>query len=140
MSTQEKINVVNRYVEEVWNKGNLDAVDELLAEDYTHLTPPPGMEPNREGFKNFVAMMQGAFPDLNLTVKETIADGNKVVQRYRSKGTHQGELMGNPPTGNEVQIDGISIYDVQNGRIVTDATQVDFAGLLTQIGAIPASG
>lgn len=138
MSTQDKVNVVNRYVEEVWNKGNLDAVDELLAEDYTHLTPPPGMEPNREGFKDFVAMMKSAIPDLTLTIEETIANGNKVVQRYTSRGTHQGQLMGNPPTGNEVAIDGISIYDVRNGRIVADATQVDFAGLLAQIGAIPA--
>lgn len=140
MSTQENINVVNRYMEEVWNKGNLDAVDELLAEDYTHLTPPPGMEPTREGFKHYVAMMQDAFPDLTLTAEDTVVDGDKVVQRYTSKGTHEGELMDIPPTGHTVQIDGISIYNVQDGRIVEDATQIDFAGLLAQIGAIPAPG
>lgn len=136
MTTQNKVNVVNRYIEEVWNKGNVDAVDELLAEDYTHLTPPPGLKPTREGFKKYVAMMQDAFPDLNLTVEETIVDGDKVVQRYKSKGTHRGELMGISPTGNTAQIDGISIYTVKDGKIVDDATQVDFAGLLAQIGAV----
>lgn len=140
MSTRDAIDVVDRYVEEVWNKGNLDAVDDLLAEDYTHLTPPPGMEPTREGFRKYVAMMKDAFPDLNLTVKDTIADGDKVVQRYTGEGTHEGELMDIPPTGNRIQIDGISIYTVQGGRIVEDATQVDFAGLLAQVNAIPTPG
>lgn len=136
----ENVAVVNRYVEEVWNEGNLDAVDELLAEDYVHGTPPPGMSPDREGFKQYVAMQKAAFPDLHITEEDTIVGGDKVVQRYTAQGTHEGELMGNAPTGNEVSINGISIYQVEDGQIVKDWTIVDLLGLMQQVGAVPGPG
>jgi steroid delta-isomerase-like uncharacterized protein len=138
MSREENVAVVNRYLEEIWNKGNLDAVDDLLSEDYRHGTPPPGMEPTREGFKQYVGMVKSAFPDLTLRAEDTIAEGDKVVQRNVGRGTHRGDFVDVPPTGKEVNIDGISIYQVRDGRIVKDWTIVDLMGLMQQIGAIPA--
>lgn len=137
MSRQENVAIVNRYMEEVWNEGNLDAVDELLAEEYVHGTPPPGMRPDREGFKQYVAMMREAFPDLSQTVEDTVAEGDKVVQRWTGRGTHTGALMGTSPTGTEVTIRGISIYRISGGKIARDWTIVDLLGLMQQLGVVP---
>ena len=137
LTQQERQNVavVNRYLEEVWNAGNLNAVDELLAQEYVHGTPAPGMPPGREGLKQFIAMMRAALPDLSHSVDDTIAHGDKVVQRSTARGTHKGELMGVPPTGTGVTIEGISIYQVIGGKIAKEWTIVDRLGLMQQIGA-----
>lgn len=137
MSNQEKIDVIERYSEEVMNKGNLDAVDELLADDYVHHTPPPGMEPTREGFKGFVAAAHAGLRDLTLTTDDILVQGDKVVQRWTNTGVHEGEFMGVPGTGNEVEFSGISIYTVREGQIIEDWTLFDGLGLMQQIGAIP---
>lgn len=137
MSTQENIRVIKRYSEEVMNQGNLDAVDELLAEDYVHHTPPPGMEPTRAGFKGFVASAHAGLDNLTLTTDDFLAQGDKVVQRWTNTGVHSGEFMGVPGTGKRVEFSGISIYTVRDGQIVEDWTLFDTVGLMQQIGAIP---
>lgn len=137
MTAQDKIQVVERYTDEVWNKGNLDVIDELLADDYTHQTPPPGFEGTREGFKKFARMARTAMPDLHNTTEEIFAHEDKVVQRWTGRGTHQGEFMGTKPTGKKVEFSGISILRVQDGKITEDWTRADMMGLLQQMGAIP---
>lgn len=137
MSTQEKIEVIERYTEEVMTQGNLDAVDELLADDYVHHTPPPGMEPDREGFKAFVAAAHAGLHNLTLTTDEIIVQGNKVAQRWTNTAVHNGEFMGVPPTGNQVTFSGISIYTVRDGQIIEDWTHFDSMGLMQQLGAAP---
>lgn len=138
MSTQEKIEVIERYSEEVMNQGNLNAVDDLLADDYVHHTPPPGMEPNREGFKAFVAAAHSGLDNLTLTANDIIVQGDKVAQRWTNTGVHKGEFLGIPPTGNQVEFSGISIYTVRDGEIVEDWTHFDSMGLMQQLGAAPA--
>lgn len=137
MSAQKNRNLANRYAEEVWNKGNIDQIDELLAEDYQHGSPPPGVSPDREGFKQFVSMAHNAFPDYQLTVEDSLAQGDKVVQRWTARATHEGKFLGVPPTGNDVSFTGISIYQIEGGRIVRDWTRVDLMGLMQQIGTVP---
>lgn len=135
----ENVAVVNRYLEEVWNQGNLNVVDELFTEDYTR-DNPAGLPPNSEGFKQMAGMIHAAFPDLTLTVDETLTQGDKVVQRWSGRGTHDGELFGVPPTGNEVSYAGISIYRLEDGKIARDWTIVDMMGIMQQIGAVPGPG
>lgn len=137
MSTQENIKVIERYSQEVMNEGNLDAVEELLADDYVHHTPPPGMPPTREGFKQFVIDAHNGLGDLTLTTDDILAQGDKVVQRWTNSGVHSGPFLGVPATGEPVEFSGMSIYTVKDGRIVEDWTLFDAVGLMQQIGAIP---
>lgn len=137
---RENVTLVNRYVDEIWNQGNLDAVGELLAEDYVNETLPPGLPSNREGLKQMAGMMHAAFSDLTLTVEDTLAQNGKVVQRWSGRGRHTGELMGVPSSGNEVSYQGISVYHVADGKIAQDWTRVDLMGIMQQIGAAPGPG
>ena len=135
--SDENISVIERYSEEVMNNGNLDAVDELLADDYVHHTPPPGMPPNRNGFRQFVAAAHRGLADLTLTTDDILAQGNKVVQRWTNRAVHEGEFMGVPATGKEVEFSGTSIYTIRDGKIAEDWTLFDAVGLMQQLGAIP---
>lgn len=142
LTQQERENValVNRYVEEVWNEGNLDALDDLLAEEYVNDSFPPGTPPGQSGLEQTISMVRGGFPDLTLTPDDTVAEDDKVVQRWTGRGTHTGELMGVPPSGKEVSYQGISIYHVKDGKIAQDWTNVDLMGIMQQIGAAPGPG
>jgi steroid delta-isomerase-like uncharacterized protein len=125
---------------EIVAKGNLDTLDDALQEVYA-----PGIvlhEPDEdirgiEGLKQFVSMIRSALPDLRITLEDDIAEGNKVVSRWRAQGTHQGELMGIAPTGNQVGITGITIHRVEDGKIVEEWENWDALGMMQQIGAIP---
>ena len=131
--------VVDRLTEEVFNQGNVDVIDELVAEDFVEHDPMPGVEPDREGFKQFISTLRSAFPDLRTEVEDQIAEGDRVVERWRSTATHQGEFMGVPATGKRVTIEGMDISRIEAGKIVEHWTKVDILGLMEQLGAIPAS-
>jgi steroid delta-isomerase-like uncharacterized protein len=91
-----------------------------------------------EDFKQrWVSMFRTAFPDLQLSVEDQIAEGDRVVTRYTGRGTHQGELMGIPPTGNEVSVGGTIISRVSGGRIEEEWNNFDALGMMQQLGVIP---
>jgi steroid delta-isomerase-like uncharacterized protein len=138
MSTKEKenIKVIERYSQEIFNEGNLDAVYDLLADDYTHQTPPPGVAPTREGFKEFVSTAQSALDNNALITDDIFAYEDKVVQRWRTTGVHTGTFLGVPASNKSVEFSGISLYTVRNGKIVEDWTLFDMVGLMQQIGAM----
>ena len=138
--TQQLLNTINRYNEEVLNQGRIDLLDELLHEDYMHLTPPAGMTPDREGLKNFFRMVHAGLSDFQTTANDTVISGNKVVQRWTTTGTHEGEFLGIPASGSEVEFEGISIYELRDGKIYRDATISDMMSLMQQIEAVPALG
>ena len=96
MSEENKA-IEGRFIEEVLNKKNLAAADELVAEDFVELDPFPGQEQGREGLKQVLRMLFAAFPDLQWTIEELIAEGDKVVNRFTWHGTHRGEFLGIPP-------------------------------------------
>jgi steroid delta-isomerase-like uncharacterized protein len=137
MSEQNKA-LARRVVEEVWNRGNAAVVDETFAEDYTEHNPRPGQDVGIDGYKAGVAMMRSAFPDLHLDLQDVIAEGDRVAIRYTLHGTHEGELMGLPPSGNSVSSDGMVFARVQDDRIVERWGVQDMLTLLQQIGALAA--
>jgi steroid delta-isomerase-like uncharacterized protein len=142
MSTEENKAIVRRFYEEVWGKRNLAVADELLDAKVV-LHTPRQTEANivdREGYKQIVTYVYTAFPDLQATVEEMIAEGDKVVVRWAWQGTHQGEWQGIAPTGKPIRNEGITIFRLTNGRIVDDRFQGNGLGLMQQLGAIPAPG
>jgi steroid delta-isomerase-like uncharacterized protein len=81
--------------------------------------------------------MYEAFPDLNRPVDDLIAEGDKVVARWRAEGTHTGSFQGVPPTGRRASITGITIFRLRDGKIVEEWGESDMLGLLQQVGALP---
>jgi len=138
MSEENKA-IVRRFIEEVWNNGNLDAIDELISED--HVDHDPGREGTpggREGMRAFVQMYRSAYPDTHIEMGELVAEGDLVAGPWTATGTHRGELMGVPPTGRSITVTGMGMDRVRNGQIVESWANYDSLGMLTQIGAIPA--
>ena len=141
--SEENKSILRRVTDEVFTRGNLDVVDELLAPDYVLHDPgvPGGELRGTESFKQqWVSMFRSAFPDLQLSVEDQVAEGDKVVTRYTGRGTHQGELMGIPPTNNEAVVSGIIISRVSDGRIEEEWNNFDALGMMQQLGVIPEPG
>src|ERR687898_1283214 len=125
MSTEENKALVRREQEELWNHtGNLDAAEELFAPDYAGAA------------RQEAADFRQGFPDVVSTIEDLIAEGDKVVARWRSRATHQGEYMGIPQTGKEVQFTGISFYRIEEGKIAQEWSVEDEYGLMAQIGTV----
>ncbi len=139
MSEENKA-VLRRFYEEVFNEGNLDAINEIISPNFTSHTSPPGISPDREGVKQFVIAYRSAFPDIQVHVEDQVAEGDKVVTRFSTHATHQGELMGIPATGKEINITGIGLHRVEGGQIVEAWTQFDRMGMMQQFGVIPSPG
>lgn len=135
MSEENKA-VVRRF-NEVFETGDLSILDEILASNFVDHNPFPEQAPGPEGMKELIGMMRATFPDLALTTEDMIAEGDKVVNRWSATGTHQGEFMGVPATGNKVTVTGIAIDRVVDGKIVEHWEQFDTMGMMQQLGAIP---
>lgn len=136
MSVEQNKAIVRRIVDEAQSGHDLGVVDELLAADFVDHSVPPGLPHDREGVKMQFAMFYRAFPDLHVVVHDQVAEGDQVVTRKTFHGTHQGDLMGIPPTGRPVAFDVIDILRVRDGKITDHWNVVDQLGLLHQIGAI----
>ena len=137
MSVEENKAIVRRYFEEVWDKGNLAAEQEFVATDVVvHAPPLPGAAPGVQGAIQVVTMFRTAFPDLKVIIEDLVAEGDKVVQRWTSHVTHQGNLMGIPPTGKQVTLTGINIFRFAGGKIVERWGELDTLGILQQVGAL----
>ncbi len=126
--------LVTRYVE-AWNTGDFEAFKEVLAPDYAYYLPsrstkPMSLEETIEMFK----MLQKAFPDISWSMEELIATEDKVIIRVIERGTHEGEFMGIPATGNKYETSGISIRRIENGKIVEAREELDMLGLMQQLG------
>ncbi len=139
MSTEDNKALVRRFYEEVFNMRNLALVDQLCTTNHIFHNPPMTLH-GREEFKQYLSLYITAFPDARFTVENEIAEGDRVVSRYTFRGTHQGELMGIPPTGKQVTVTGIIINRIVNGQSEEGWLNFDALGLLQQIGAIPAMG
>ncbi len=142
MSAGENKALVRRAFEEGWNTGNLDLFDETTAQEYVLHDPSVSEEEVRgvEGVKRFASMYLRAFPDLRCTIEDQLAEGDKVATRWTSSATHQGELMGIPPTGNQTGVSGITISRVSEGKLVEDWNIWDTLGLMRQLGVVPEPG
>ena len=142
MSVEENKAVARRVVEELFNHtGNLDAAEELFAPNYVgHVAGFEDLH-GAEAVKQFAATERQAFPDLQNTIEDLIAEGDKVVTFYRARGTHQGESEAfGPPTGNQIEVTGMVIQRFAEGRIVEDWTVFDALGMMQQLGLVPQAG
>lgn len=125
--------LARRYYAQVWDKGDLDAADQLVAPDIVL----NGWAPGLDGLKGVIESTRESFPDLKYSIEDVIEDGDKVVVRFIFTGTHQGIYRDLEPTGKEVAYSGIGIWRVANGRLVEHWSNVDLYGLMQQLGAIP---
>ncbi len=136
MSLQENKKLVRRFVEEVQNQHNLAALDELYDPemiDHSGMTDPP----NTEGTRAFFTMMFAAFPDMHFTIRQQLAEGDKVMTFKTFHGTHLGPFLGIPATGNKVSFDNIDILTVRGGKITEHWAVGDMLSLMQQLSAVP---
>ncbi len=131
--------IARRFLEEAFNSGNLDVVDELVAPEFVNhdaALPEPGV--GIEAAKASITGYREAFPDLRLMIEQQLAEGEYVTTRWSARGTHQGNLMGMAPTGKQATVTGITIDRIVDGRFVESWTNWDTLGLMQQLGVIPA--
>jgi steroid delta-isomerase-like uncharacterized protein len=142
MSTEENKAIVRRWFDEVLSRGDMDALDSICAECHPQFAVVRGvMEPaplGMSGLKSLITGLRSAFPDLQATVEEQIAEGDKVVTRVTMRGTQRGEFQGMPATGQSFTIPGVSIWEVRGNLLIQEWVSWDAMGMMQQLGAIPA--
>ena len=135
MSIEENKSLIRRFCEEVWNHGRLDVVMEIFAEDYVRHDLRPGNPlPGPEGQKRIAADFRAAFPDLHMTLDLIAAEGDLVVTRWTTAGTHTGQWGSIAPTGKRAVFSGVNIYRIKNGKVVELWNHRDDLGLMQQLG------
>jgi steroid delta-isomerase-like uncharacterized protein len=138
MSAENKA-IARRLLEEAFNSGNLDVIDELLAPEFVNYDAAlPEPTTGIDAAKVNIGGYRAAFPDLRITLEQQVADGELVATRWTARGTHQGELFGIAPTGKQATVTGITIDRIVGGRIVESWTNWDTLGLMQQLGVVPA--
>ena len=128
----ENIEVINIVFSEIWSKGNVDLIDQLFAENFVgHF--PEGTVHGREGLRAGVIAHRSSFPDWTEEIADTIADRDRVVVRFISRGTNLGEFLNNPPTGNRVEISEVAIFKLKNGLVIEQWVYPDILSLQRQL-------
>jgi steroid delta-isomerase-like uncharacterized protein len=134
MSTQNQT-IVHRWMEEVWNKGRVDAIDEMLAGDV--VIHGLGGEAIRgpEGYRPFFESMHNTFSQIDVVVDDAVEQGDTIAARCTVRGTHTGDGIGVAPTGRRVEFSGMTMVKVKDGKMIAAWNNFDFAGMLQQIEA-----
>jgi steroid delta-isomerase-like uncharacterized protein len=138
MSADENKAIVRRWFEET-DRGNVDIVEELCAPQYLDHAPPlRGMPSGSAGVREANRQLRTAFPDTIHIIEDQIAEGDMVVTRLRGRGTFVNDILGIPANGKVVEITGISIHRLVNGKLVEHWANADLLSFMQQLGAIPA--
>jgi predicted ester cyclase len=132
---EANIATFRRAIDEGWNQGNLEAIDELFAPDFVE--HQAGIAPGRDGVKASIQILRTAFPDLHLTVEDVIAEGDKVWLRLAATGTHSGPFMGSAATGHGMKSTVIDIARIVDGRLIEHWGVADRFSVAQQIGLVP---
>ena len=119
---------------EAINSGNLDAFDDLVAEDCVDRDPAPDQGRGPQGYKDFFAQMRTAFPDMAVEVEHLVADDDNVAFAYTLTGTNEGPFQGHEPTGKAIQVRGMQISRFEDGKLVERWGSSDELGIMTQLG------
>ncbi|MDQ4141113.1 MAG: ester cyclase [Bacteroidota bacterium] len=136
MSAAENSALVRRFIEEIFNKGNLEVAEEILTPDYRHHDPTTNeFGSGIEGFKQMISLYRQAFA-LQITLEDQIATEEKVVDRWTGDGIHQGEFLGLASTGKKITATGISIHRIEGGKIAETWNNYDALGIFKQLGII----
>lgn len=138
MSEEDKNKqIIQTYFQEVWNKGNVDVLDELLSTEYINHTPStPNPPKGAVGLKPIVLAIRKGFPDLHYEIKEIIATKDRVVARVVMTGTQSDTLFGIPPTGKRIEVNQINIEKIENGKIVEHWRVTDELAMMQQLGVV----
>jgi len=140
MSVEENKAVMRRFWN-IWEDGNIELLDELLAPDYiNHNLAAPDLPQGPEGVKAVVSMFRSGMPDLKVVIEDMIAEDDKVATRYALEGTHMGELFGAAPTGKRLSVKSITVERVSDGKIVEHWRNTDEVGMMRQLGLFAAPG
>lgn len=136
-NSQQNVTLVRRLYDDVFTKGNLSALDELLASNVRLMDPAlPKIKEGLQSFKNAESVYNKAFPGKRVKIDDIFATDDRVVVRWTAEGTHKGSLQGIEPTNRSFKITGISIYRLANGKITEINQQFDRLGLLEQLGEV----
>ena len=136
MSTEENKAKARRIIEEAVNKGNLAVVDEIMAPNYVYHRPTGDVK-GPEGIKQFFTMLRTAFPDVNVTIEDMVAEGDMVAYRFMLKGTFKGEMMGIPPTGGQIAFPEAHFLRFEDGKEVDEVPYFDSLTMFHQMGVKP---
>src|ERR1700685_3752876 len=109
--------ILRQFIEQVINRGEIDAVDQFFWEEMVEQVPFPGQGPGIEGLKDVLRGFRAGFPDIHFAIEEQIVEGDKVLSRFEWTGTHRGEFLGVPATGRTVKVWGMVIDRLVDGRI-----------------------
>ena len=137
MSVKENKALVRRLFNEIWNKVNPAIVDELCTTNFTFNYAASGVSNDREGYKQTAIMWTSGISDLEVTLEDMVAEGDKVAVRWNVSCNHTGEFMRVPPTGKRVAMVGISIFRIEGDKIIEEWGEMDTMGLMQQLGTIP---
>jgi steroid delta-isomerase-like uncharacterized protein len=133
--------VVTRFYDELWNRGNLDAADELVAPDYVRHDLRPGeTPPGPAGQKAVAEGFRAAFPDVRLEVEALVSEGDLVAARWTIVGTHTGPWGDVAPTGTNVKFSGVNFFRITEGKIAEMWNVRDDLGLREQLGVAVYAG
>ena len=127
-------------VEALFNRGELDRVEEFVTEDFVNHEAWPGEDPGYEGFRLRLRRLRDAFPDFHMTVEDVLADGDLVAYRATVTGTHRGELLGMRPTGRGFRVQHMHFLRLRDGRASEHWACRDDLGMLQQLRLLPAPG
>jgi steroid delta-isomerase-like uncharacterized protein len=125
-----------RYTEEIWNSGNLTAMDEILVKDFIFRRVVGDLK-GHEALKTYITAVRAAFPDLHFTIEDQVAERDKIISVWTMTGTHKGEFMGIAPTDKKIRLQGTSMACVDEGKMMFCQTYWDRLFLMQQLGVIP---
>ena len=133
MSIKDNKAIIRRYFDEVFNQGNMEVVDELVARDVSGQDAAIDETRTIEDLKEVVVLFHTAFPDARYVIHDLIAEGDRVVARWSLTGTHRGTYLDVSPTEKRVILNGIIIYRLEDGKIVEYWGEIDHLGLMRQL-------
>lgn len=137
MGVHRNLARIANFFDEIWNWGNLAVVGQNVTSDFVHHDPAnPWQAPGPAGVTELVRTYRTAFPDLRFDLEDAIPTGDKVVVRWRARGTHTGSLRTILPTGTHVTVTGITIFRLAEGKIAEAWTNYDMLGLLSQLDVV----
>ena len=138
MSVEDTRGLIGRYVEQVWNRADMAALEALTLPTFVyHLGGQPARD--RPAFEHFIRATHEAFPDWRVEILGLIAEANGAAVRWSGLVTHEGPFRGIPPTGRRIAVTGINVYEISEGRIAAEWEQTDSLGMLQQLGVLPPS-
>jgi steroid delta-isomerase-like uncharacterized protein len=127
--------IVKRFMDECWSRGNLNTVMELVANNCRYHDPVfPSLTSGAENIKNHIQTCRNGFPDLMFKIDDTIAERNEVVVHWTGTGTHKGQFLGMPPTNKKASVTGTSIFRIEGGKIVEEWANWNLMSMLEQLG------